>query len=196
MSRQNMKLFASMILLLTAVAMEAADTSYFPKDSISNFEQQWYGQQLAAMKEPVLSIGAKEKSYFVFRVLYLPTWGRPVAVRIEKKGGEIIRRVVLLSGDGGYDPGSIKEEKTERISDTEFSHFQSELEKSRFWTLAVKDDVRGADGSELIIEAIKDGKYVVFSRWTPEAETEKRGLTAVFTMTSRLFQDAGFWRKK
>ena len=191
-----MKLLASIVFLLAAVVIEAAETSYFPKDSISDFEQQWYGKHLAAMKEPVLSTQAKEKSYFVFRVLYLPTWGRPVAVRIEKKGGEIIRRAVLLSGDGGYDPGSIKEEKNEKISDAEFSRFQSELEKSRFWTLPARDDVRGFDGSELVIEAITDGRHVVFDRWTPQDETEKRGLTAVFALTSRLFQDVGFWKKK
>jgi hypothetical protein len=191
-----MKSFTLVAFLMLTLVAGAADETYFPKDSISDFEQQWFGKHLAAMKEPVLKPDTKDQSYFAFRVLYLPTWGRPVAVRFERKNGETTRRVVLLSGSGGYEPGEIKEEKTEKITDTEFARFQSELEKSRFWTLASNDDVRGLDGSELVIDAIKDGKHVVVDRWTPEHDTEKRGLSGIVALTSRLFQEAGFWKKK
>lgn len=165
---------------------------YFPKGAVSDFEQTWYAKHLSAMKEPVLVPKGDDRSYFAFRVLYLPTWGRPVSVRIEKNGASIIRRAVMLSGDGGYDPGKIKEEKRSELTTTDFAAFLGELEKSGFWKLSPKDDVMGTDGRKLIIEAIQNGKHKVLVRWTPEYDTAKRGLEELAHFYGRLFQEAGF----
>jgi hypothetical protein len=183
------------IAILGTTALFGTDT-YFPKNTVSDFEQTWYAKHLSAMKEPVLVSRGDDKSHFAFRVLYLPTWGRPVAVRIEKTGEKIVRRSVILSGDGGYDPGRVKDEKESAITATEFATLLAEIRKSGFWELSPKDEVIGCDGSQLILEAIQDRKHVVFVRWTPEHDTAKRGLTGLVSLYSRLFQEATFWTKK
>lgn len=180
--------------LFTAASSFAVE-SYFPKNSVSNFEQGWYADHLSAMKEPILTSHEKDKSYFAFRVLYLPTWGRPVAVRIERSGNSIVRRAVILSGSGGYDPGIVKEEKSTPVTADEFTTILTEIQNSGFWELKPTDDVMGFDGSQLIIEAIHDGSHRVFVRWSPEHDTVKRGLEGIVSLYSQFFREAGFWKK-
>jgi hypothetical protein len=42
------------------------------------------------------------------------------------------------------------------------------LDKANFWHLPVRDERKGLDGSIVIIEGVKDGKYQVVKRWSPE----------------------------
>lgn len=191
-----MKLACLLTIAVFVTRALAGANTYFPKDAVSDFEQTWYAKHLSAMKEPVLVSRGDDKSQFAFRVLYLPTWGRPVAVRIEKTGETIVRRSVMLSGDGGYDPGKVKEEKRNAVTATDFAALLGEIRKSGFWDLSPKDEVMGFDGSQLIIEAIQDGKHVVLVRWTPEHDTAKRGLTGLVSLYTRLFQEESFWTKK
>ena len=71
--------------------------NYFPDGSIIGFAQCWYGGQLAAMKEPILSAAGKGNDYFAYRVVCLPSFHHAVAVRYEKKGDRFVRRQVMLS---------------------------------------------------------------------------------------------------
>ena len=191
-----MKLGHIIACVLLAFTSAFGAESYFPAGTVTDHEQTWYAAHLSAMKEPVLSVRKDDPEYFVFRVLYLPTWGRPVAVRLEKKNGLSIRRAVILTGDGGYDPGKIKDEKLAEMSKTDMGTIVEDIRTSGFWDLTSKDEVMGFDGSQLIIEAIQNGKHVVFVRWTPEHDTAKRGLTKLVTLYARLFQETGLWPKK
>ena len=132
---KTMKLvyFVAIALLAMGPAF-AADTYYhlFPKGTLSHFEHRWYATHLSAMKEPVLALPAGDKDYFAFRILYSPTWGRPIALRIERKGGTTERRAMMLSGDGGYDLGEIKEEKRADIAKSEFVALLEDIPKERF----------------------------------------------------------------
>ena len=188
--------FLPLFVVLCAGAGVRAANPYFPKGSVSDFEQTWYAKHLLAMKEPILSLTGKDRTYFAFRVLYLPTWGRPVAVRYEKKGDRFVRRSVKLSGDGGYDPGKIADQKETQIERKEVDDLATSLEKAGFWDMPVNDNVMGVDGSQLIIEVIKDGHHRVRVRWTPEHQTEKRGLAGLVNLYTAQFQTAGFWTKR
>jgi hypothetical protein len=42
------------------------------------------------------------------------------------------------------------------------------LDKANFWDLPVRDERFGLDGTTFIIEGVKDGKYQVVKRWSPE----------------------------
>ena len=137
------------------------------------------------MNEPVLSALGKGAEYYAFRVLYLPTFDRPRAVRIERDG-EIARRSIVLSGKGGYDPGSLQDDKKERMSGCALKGFQKALEASGLRNLNKEDDVIGQDGSQLIIEVIENGTHTVLVRWSPESDTEKRGLSGLHTLTQQL----------
>ena len=187
-----MKTLLKALIFTCATATLIAAEPYYPKDSISDFEQEWYAKHLSAMQEPILTPRDKEKGYFAFRVLYLPTWGRPVAVRYEKKRKQFIRRSVMLSGKGGYDPGKIKKVEEIEVTKREIDDLLAALEKSGFWGMPQKDDVIGLDGSQLIIEAIKEGQHRVRVRWTPEHDTKKRHLTDLVKLYRDLFERAGF----
>ena len=84
--------------------------------------------------------------------------------------------------------GRIKEEKRADIAKSEFVALLEDIPKERFLGLSPDDDVRGADGSRLIIEAVQDGRHVTFVRWTPEHDTANRGLSGLAIYT-RLFQE-------
>ncbi len=191
-----MQLAYVLVIAILATGCAFGAETYFPKDAVSDFEQTWYAKHLSAMKEPVLAPREDDKSYFAFRILYLPTWGRPVAVRFERTDESIVCRSVMLSGDGGYAPGEVKDEKRREITAGGFTALLGEIRKSGFWELTPRDGVMGADGSELIVEAIQDGKHVVVVRWTPEHDSEKRNLEGLVVLYSRLFQEAGFWRNR
>jgi hypothetical protein len=189
-----MRAVSTFLVIVGATFRLSAADIYFPKGSISDFEQEWYGKCLAAMKEPVLSATGRGSNYFAFRVLYLPTWGRPVAVRYETKANGFLQRSVMLSGDGGYYPGNISAVSEITISNQEGAKLIDSLEKTGFWTMPENDGVSGLDGSQLIVEAIKDGKHRVRVRWTPGLETEKRGLSDLVALYKSHFQSVGFWK--
>jgi hypothetical protein len=191
-----MKLFSIFVAALLTTAPVLAANTYFPKDSVSDFEQTWYAKHLSAMEEPVLAPVPREKDYFAFRVLYLPTWGPPTAVRVERRGQVIRRRAVVLSGQGGYDPGHIKEDRRTVISTRDFESLLDELRKSGFWEANPKDDGIGFDGTQLIIEAVQGERHFTFVRWTPEHDTQKRGLTGIVAFYTSLFEMSGIWKKK
>jgi hypothetical protein len=48
---------------------------------------------------------------------------------------------------------------------TDFLHL---LDKANFWDLPVRDKRYGLDGADFILEGVKDGKYQVVKRWSPE----------------------------
>ena len=189
------------ILYVFAVALLAfnsvmAGDIYYPKGSISDFEQKWYGAHLSAMKEPLLILRENGGDDFALRILYLPTFDRPISLRFEKVAGVVGRRAVMLSGKGGYDPGVIKNESQGILTKSEFDALVADIRSSGFWDLSPKNDIDGCDGVQLVIEVIQDGKHVVFVRWTPEHNASSRGLVNLIALYKRLFQESGLLKTK
>ena len=142
------------------------------------------------MNEPVLTVRKNDKNYFAFRLFEITAWGaQPTAIRIEKKDGKIICRAVMLSGDAGYGYSNVKLQKQRELTAEDFDAFMAKLKKSGFWSLPLKDDFGGADGSELIIETIKDGKHSVFYRWTPSWDAKERKLSGVVDFQTQLLKE-------
>jgi hypothetical protein len=149
---------------------------FFPPQSVSDFEQEWYAKHLSAMREPALVAEGKPSGYFAIRILYLPTWGPPVAIRYGGTPDNFERRAVQLTGHGGYDPGEIMSQNTDSLSADDYTKLLAQLTAYSFWSLPRAHDVRGFDGSNLIVETVKDGHHQVLLRWTPEHDSEARGL--------------------
>ena len=172
---------------------ETGGLVYLPSSSVSDFEQEWYASHLFAMREPILSPFGKPADYFALRLLYLPTWGRPISFRYEVHGTQAVRRAVMLSGDGGYEPGRIKIDHTSSPTPQQIANLMSTLDESGYWDLAEKDDVMGFDGSQLVLETIRDGQHRVLVRWTPEYEPDARNLTKLVSLYAAEFKGDGFW---
>jgi len=60
----------------------------------------------------------------------------------------------------------------------------AQLRRVDFWSLpSHTDEENGADGAEWIIEGVKEGKYHVVRRWSPEkGPIRELGLVFVFGM--------------
>lgn len=195
------KLSSLLILAVSFVAASCASTThqkkpipaYFPTGAVSDFEQGWYSSDLSAMKEPVLSAAGKPPGYFALRILLLPTWGPPVAVRYETDGTRGIYRSVMLSGEGGYDPGTFKAGRTVSLTQSEVAALRLLLDQSGYWSLPQKNDVDGMDGDELVMETIQNGEHRVLVRWTPSANAHERKLERLVSFYTSEFKKAGFW---
>ena len=195
------KLSSLLVLAVSFVAVSCASTThpkkaipaYFPAGVVNDFEQGWFGSDLSAMKEPVLSAAAKPSGYFALRILLLPTWGPPVAVRYETDGTHGIYRSVMLSGQGGYDPGKFKAGRTVPLTQSEIAALRLLLDQSDYWSLPQKVDVMGMDGDELVMETIQNGEHRVLVRWTPSDNARERKLERLVSFYTPEFKKAGFW---
>jgi len=169
----------------------APDNLYTPR-------QDWFAAYLEDMNEPVLTPDGKGKDYFAFRMLYLPPeWvGGPIVVRFEKNGAKIIRRAVRIPNKREREQGINTSDKTDEMTNQDFMDLSEQINRCAFDKMPATDDVSGLDGSNLIVEQIKDGKYTLITRWAPEIRTQKRGLCSAWLLARRVFQDAGFWKKQ
>ncbi len=112
-----MRTLLSIVFILCTTTLMRADQAYFPvKKSegdagLTASAAQWYSKSLARMKEPKLPQMAKDKSVIAYRLTILPTWGNPIAIRIQKEGDVYLISSRHLNGEGGYDPGKLVEQK-------------------------------------------------------------------------------------
>lgn len=169
----------------------SAFRAYFPAGAVTDFQQRWFASDLSAMKEPVLSATGKSQRYFALRILFLPAWGRPVAIRYEANGLENVYRAVMLSGDRAYGDVNIMDDMTSVPQQVEMKAVSLSLERSGYWSLPEKDHVDGKDGDQLIIETIRDGKYRVLVRWSPSFEANNRKLDRLVSFYLAEFKKAG-----
>jgi len=173
------------------------DGPYFPvktkpgEEGISKFEADWYGKSLARMKEPQLPALAKEMNAEVYRILILPTWGNPIAVRIQKHGEVYSLFGRRLNGQGGYDPGGPAEAKDLELGAEDSKALDILIHNLDFFQMPTDDDVRGFDGDEWILEGISNGKYHVVQRWCAETyNPERRKLKPFLALVQFLLDES------
>jgi hypothetical protein len=139
-----------------------------PDSEVDGGLRGWYSTALRRMKEPSLSCGqVGGESY---RLLVLPTWAPPVAVRVMLKETRATLTVAMLSGAGGYDPGRLRVKVRRQLFTAEHRELRLALSALRLWSTPTRDDERfGADGTRWILEGRSAQAYHVVDRWFPEA---------------------------
>jgi len=164
-----------------------AKESYFPQDSLdetavsSRSREQWYSEHLRALKEPSLWDSSKSQKLQTYRFLWLRTFDRPISVRLDvQQDGTSLLTTKITNGQGGYKPGKLVVNKSRKLTKDQTTWFLERMEEVSFWKLASfekpyeigpngeKVDLIGVDGAEWIVEGVKDGKYHVVDRWSPE----------------------------
>ena len=160
-------------LLLGASA--AAQVAYFPPGSLSNdahgddFLSDWYSGQLRALKEPSLLELSKKAEAQSYRFLWLRTFHRPVAIRVDvNDDGTALLTTKMTDGQGGNDPGKLIQNETAALNKAQTHFFLKQIKEYDFWTLPSAEERAGADGAEWIVEGVKDGSYHIVSRWSPK----------------------------
>ena len=164
-------LWCSMTLALT-------QDSYKPwVEGVTAIEDQWYGKSLERMNEPRLAETAKDVNAEVYRLMILPTWGNPIAVRVKRHGELYSLSARRLDGQAGYDLGKLVESKDIELDADDSNALGVLIQNLNFFQLSTDDGVTGCDGDEWIIEGVLHGKYHVAQRWSAATDKpDKRGL--------------------
>ncbi len=184
-----MKTIILVLALWFVTALAFADDSYFPiktkagGEGVTAFESKWYGESLERMNEPRLPGFAKDVNADVYRIMILPTWGNPIAVRVQRHGELYSLSARRLDGQGGYDPGKLVEAKDIELGADDSKSLAVLIQNLNFFQLPTEDDVIGFDGDQWIIEGVSQGKYHVAVRWCADSyDPKKRKLTAFLTL--------------
>lgn len=155
----------------------AGPINYFPEYTFSQdlshdeFVREWYSGHLEAMEEPSLHGAADDDDAHVFRFLWLRTWQRPVALRLEIDAEQHgVLHVKVLDGAGGYDPGELVRDEFIPMSYQDVDSILEALDGIGYWNLPTRDGNIGFDGAQWVLEGVEDGRYHLVDRWTPGGE--------------------------
>ncbi len=105
-----------------------------------------------------------------YRFLWVPTFEHPVFLRVDVDSDGIANLMtVVWSGDGGYEWGkSLKSER--KLTAEEQGDFFAVMADIGFWTLPAEVEERPnvivLDGTEWLIEGVKDGRCHVVTRYS------------------------------
>ena len=153
--------------------LKKGKSGYFPKDIFSGgwedadiFLNDWYEKHLKAMDEKSL-LKVSDGNTEIYRFLWLRSFHHPIFIRVERKQNKIKIFAKELDGAGGYEPGKTLKTYNRSLTADEWRKFLSLLENSNYWNLPTKKDI-GRDGAEWILEGVKDNRYHVVDRWSPE----------------------------
>jgi hypothetical protein len=143
---------------------------FFPPDVFDDFAVNWYVPHLKAMKEPSLwTLSRKDPTAAVYRFLWLPTFHRPVSVRIVRSSDSAVLHIVKLDGRGGYEPGGISVLKSKKLTRKQWDEFKRRLDQANFWFMPTEEvEDSGTGGDRLIFEGVLDGNYHVVHRESPD----------------------------
>jgi hypothetical protein len=144
-----------------AAAPAAPHERYFPLENWRNADdaahhEAWYGGQLRAMAEPILS-RREDRSGFRrrFRMLVLPTFHRPYAIRVDElASGAAHVRIVRLTGRGGYGPGEILEQESYTLTADQAARLDGDIEASGLASAPPRARAACTDGAQLVFELV------------------------------------------
>lgn len=122
---------------------------------------------LSAFNERPLS---KAPTDSAVRIFYIPTFDHPFMIRHSISGKSGSNRAVVLSGKGGYDPGTICFESSSDSSLGQVTYRLSQLDKIGFWASPSAKADSGSDGAVYLIEVVENGQYRGWKRWSPGHE--------------------------
>lgn len=151
---------------------------YFPFEpgADGDFRESWYGNQLAAMREPVLQRiqPTDARNTYVMRVLFLPSFHPAYAVRIDARTTRPIVRMTTLTGAGGYEPGRVATTRTQTIrrdlaNTIAALNRAAAIDSQQVHARGGFQDENGdlvvcADGMYVVVELVDENGYHLFAR--------------------------------
>ena len=171
------------------VVTAAENTHYFPNEEGygDKVSPDWYSTFLKALEEESLwEASLRSDRTEQYRFLYLPSFHRPVSVRISiSPDGKGTVSLKVADGAGGYEPGALVEDRSTSLGDHDIARLRFYLKKLRFWTYrtpredcgagtgdelpegVLEEICVGTDGSQWIVEGTEGGKYHVVDSWSP-----------------------------
>lgn len=156
--------FSILIILSSCASYTSQQCS-----KVHELAEGWYDVQMnAAGIFPLCK--SEQQGVEKYRFTWLRTFHNPIFITLHKQQNNIELSAIRLDGAGGYDPGSVIEQKNTHLSKIEFDEFKELLSKLDFWNLLSEDELRekvSRDSGMLIISA--DG-----AQWVLEGSNNKR----------------------
>jgi hypothetical protein len=163
------------LVILIGCSSRTKRTGFFPDGTFHDNPErdadisEWTAAKLNILQEPSLSALSNDSKVQCYRLLMLPAFDKPTAVRLTIKSDDTgTLDVKIMKEPGENEPARLIESKTIQASQQQVADFLHLLDKANFWHLPVRDERRGLDGATVIIEGVKDGEYQVVKRWSPE----------------------------
>jgi hypothetical protein len=167
----------------------APPTHFFPPLSLGSendfhaFMEGWFAGHLVSMGEPPLYPPCPEGTT-VYRFLWLRTFDPAVAIRVTRSSEEARVIAKKTNGLGGYEPGDLVENRERVLSEDEWRLLADKVAEVSFWDLE-SNAAMGLDGSEWILEGVRNGKYHFVYEWSPK-KGPIRELGTAFLEVSKL----------
>jgi len=163
------------LLLFFLFSASCVAQEYFPKSCFAssegshNFKAEWYSSQLKALKEAPLYAEKIDAKIECYRFTWLRTFHHPVVLRVDvQKEGTGKFTIKVASGAGGYEPGKLVRNETKNWDGPRVKKIRDSFAAEKFFEIQSYEEGKlGCDGAEWIIEAVRDGKYHIISRWSP-----------------------------
>jgi len=117
----------------------------------------------------------------IYRLTFIPTFFNPIKIRVEKRKADYILIAKRLSGQGGYEVGTLKTEKRRLLKAAEWQQLIDLLTQAGFWDMPYTDKEREPnekgelviclDGSEWVLEGVKHGRFHAVNRYCPDVRS-------------------------
>lgn len=149
-------------------------SEYFPQQIFGNDMSSkgtvagWYSKHLKAMDEVSLLDAANDAE--IYRFLWLRSFRHPVFVRVVRDQNRTKLFTKELDGAGGYEPGKVLRSIEIDLKPEDFDKFLKHLKQSNYWNLPTESrEDAGFDGAQWILEGVRDGRYHIVDRWSPQS---------------------------
>ncbi|HEX6772733.1 MAG TPA: hypothetical protein VF126_11950 [Acidobacteriaceae bacterium] len=166
----------AMFFLLSTVAPVHTD-DYFPKNvfgssKLDSFRAEFYLAHLKFLHEPSLLLESRDRKAQSYRFLWLRTFHHAVVIRLDILSDGTGTLVTKMSSGGagfGMPDRKIIEDVSRPVSRAEVQSLLAVLDEKHFMKIPsyITHDQTGTDGSEWVLEGVRDGQYHVVARWTP-----------------------------
>ena len=164
------------LLLLVSAFLRAQQ--YFPPGTFENEVR--YSRFLQALHEPSLwELSQKDPKAEVYRFFWLRSFDHPISVRlVVRPSGSGWLYARMTSGKGGYEPGRFTRVSQSWATKGKTQSLLTAFESVDFWNLPVLFDDHAVhlDGADWIFEGVRDGRYHVIERWSPDRGDPLRGV--------------------
>lgn len=172
--------------------LKKGKSGYFPLrtfadewENSDSFHNDWYGKHLSAMKQESL-LDTSDENKEVYRFLWLRTFDHPVFVRAERDGYSFKMVSRELDGAGGYEPGKILRTDTRLLERNEWCELVRILDETRYWQMSSHQrDDSGNDGAQWILEGVKNNRYHIVDRWSPNAGKYREACVFLLQLSGR-----------
>ena len=141
-----------------------------PEDPESpEFLEYCISADLESMNEPSFIEKSKNEDFHAYRFLWQRSFHQPICFRLEINTNGSAQLIVKGSwGIGVFYSEELATGKSYKLSKNAVQKFLGYLENADFWNMTPKENPKGLDGANWIIEGVKKGQYHIVDRWSPE----------------------------